>query len=102
MDGGEQDSAEVAVRCRRVEGTCESLMGRARSAGQIRAYIGLRDLVISMSRLARPLPGIEDREVDAHRCLDLLLDGLRVSTPAECGAPGGAEEQAVTCTEHRV
>ncbi|MFJ8009908.1 TetR/AcrR family transcriptional regulator [Streptomyces fagopyri] len=100
IDGGGQDSAEVAVQCRRVEATCETLMDRARHAGQIRADIGLRDLVISMSQLARPLPGIEYRDADAHRHLDLLLDGLRVPAPAACGAPGGAEERSVTYTEH--
>jgi hypothetical protein len=51
---------------------------------EARETFGLHELVVSMSQLARPLPGVSYRDADTHRGLDLLLDGLRV--PAAVGA----------------
>jgi AcrR family transcriptional regulator len=84
VDRSEQVSTELAALCRRLETAGEGLMERARRDGRIRTDVGLHELVVSMSQLARPLPGVSCRDADTHRVLDLLLDGLRV--PAAAGA----------------
>jgi hypothetical protein len=55
-------------------------MARAREAGHLRHDITPHDLMIAISQLTRPLPGLECRDVDAHRHLDVFLDGLRPPT----------------------
>ncbi|MFI5998425.1 TetR/AcrR family transcriptional regulator [Streptomyces sp. NPDC051362] len=98
LEKGEQMSVELSSQCSRVETTGESLLDRARTNGQIRNDVGLEDLIVSMSQLSRPLPGVEFLDKDVHRRLDLLLDGLRVPTPASIAAAG--EEPAMARTKH--
>jgi AcrR family transcriptional regulator len=83
VDTTEQISAELAALCDRLETAGERLMERARRDGQIRTDVGLHELVVLMSQLARPLPGVRYRDADTHRGVDLLLDGLSVPAPAE-------------------
>jgi AcrR family transcriptional regulator len=66
----------------RLDGAVEGLMERARQAGQLRHDVTADDLMIALSQLTRPLPGMDCQYTEgvAHRHLRLFLDGLR--TPA--------------------
>ncbi|MGW3247876.1 TetR/AcrR family transcriptional regulator [Streptomyces sp. NPDC001070] len=84
LDKGEQVPAELSAQCARVQTAAGRLMDNARRDGRIRADVGLDDLLVAMSLLARPLPGTNHRDADVHRRLDLLISGLRV--PASRGS----------------
>jgi AcrR family transcriptional regulator len=86
LDKGEQVPADLSAQCARVATAAGRLMDNARRDGRIRADVGLDDLLVAMSLLARPLPGTDHRDADVHRRLHLLISGLRV--PA---SRGGAE-----------
>ncbi|SFE43374.1 transcriptional regulator, TetR family [Actinacidiphila alni] len=90
VGGPERDCAELAAKGERLEHAVEALMERARQAGQLRPDVTVGDLLIALSLLTRPLPGLDCPNVDevAHRHLQLFLDGLRSSTPSEL--PGTA------------
>lgn len=79
---------EVNAERLRFEGAVEALMERARQAGQLRDDVTVRDLVVALSQLTRPLPGANcpDADADTHRHLGLFLDGLRLTA----GRPGPA------------
>jgi AcrR family transcriptional regulator len=66
----------------RLAGAVEGLMERARQAGQLRPDVTADDLMIALSQLTRPLPGMDCQYTEgvAHRHLRMFLDGLR--TPA--------------------
>ncbi|MGC0419427.1 TetR/AcrR family transcriptional regulator [Embleya sp. AB8] len=73
----------IAARTR-LEHLVETLMTRSRAEGRLRADIGSGDLLMAITQLTRPLPGmggcmVNDRFV--HRHLDVLLDGLRAPDP---------------------
>ncbi|MGW6458551.1 TetR/AcrR family transcriptional regulator [Streptomyces sp. NPDC055078] len=74
----------------RLEAAVEGLMERAQSAGRMRADIAVGDLLVALSRLARPLPGLGCLHIDrfVHRHLQLFLDGLEA--PARSELPGRA------------
>jgi AcrR family transcriptional regulator len=78
----ERDGApdDLFAECARLKLSLERLMARAREAGHLRPDITPHDLMIAISQLTRPLPGLECRDVDAHRHLDVFLDGLRPPT----------------------
>ncbi|MEV6950928.1 helix-turn-helix domain-containing protein [Streptomyces sp. NPDC051183] len=91
LDGDfDRDHPELDAARIELEEAAEALMAAGQSAGLIRTDIGAGDLMIAMSQLARPLPGIACFEVDrfVHRHLQLFLDGLR--TPARSELPGSA------------
>ncbi len=68
----------------------ESLLAAGQDAGLIRTDIGVGDLMVALSQLSRPLPGVTCMDVDTfvHRHLQLFLDGLRA--PARSELPGSA------------
>ncbi|MER7462880.1 TetR/AcrR family transcriptional regulator [Streptomyces sp. NPDC097981] len=68
----------------------ETLVVAGQEAGLIRSDVGAGDLMIALSQLSRPLPGITCQAVDGfvHRHLQLFLDGLRA--PARSELPGSA------------
>ncbi|MFK0217484.1 TetR/AcrR family transcriptional regulator [Streptomyces vinaceus] len=70
--------------------TVETLVTAGQEAGLVRTDIGVGDLMVALSQLSRPLPGISCVAVDAfvHRHLQLFLDGLRA--PARSELPGEA------------
>ncbi|UUU33262.1 TetR/AcrR family transcriptional regulator [Streptomyces sp. CA-210063] len=74
----------------RLEEQVEGIMKRARDAGQLRADVGVGDLMIAVSQLSRPPAGTQCTGVDrfVHRHLQLFLDGLRA--PAPSTLPGTA------------
>ncbi|MFC4508162.1 MULTISPECIES: TetR/AcrR family transcriptional regulator [Streptomyces] len=94
VDKEEQLSVELSAQRRRVESMAEELVERARRDGHIRTDVGFQELIVSMSQLARPLPGIYYRDEDAHRRLQLFLDGLRVFAASRRASPAGAEDPA--------
>ncbi|MFE6285823.1 TetR/AcrR family transcriptional regulator [Streptomyces sp. NPDC057877] len=63
----------------RVERLVAEVMDRATAAGQLRADVGVGDLMIVVGQLSRPPAGLECLSVDryVHRHLQLFLDGLR-------------------------
>ncbi|WP_437113455.1 TetR/AcrR family transcriptional regulator [Streptomyces venezuelae] len=74
----------------RLEHSIETLMERAREAGQLRTDIAVGDLMVALSQLTRPLPGTACPGMDGfiHRHLQLFLDGLMA--PARSELPGAA------------
>ncbi|MEU0411175.1 TetR/AcrR family transcriptional regulator [Streptomyces griseorubiginosus] len=79
----------VAAR-ERIEQLVEQLMDRARAAGQLRADVGVGDVMVAVSQLSRPPAGVGCLTLDGfvHRMLQLFLDGLRA--PARSELPGTA------------
>jgi len=84
----DQNHPDLEAARERVEEFVEELMDRAKTAGQLRADVGVGDLMIVVAQLSRPPAGtdcvINDRFV--HRHLQLFLDGLRA--PARSVLPG--------------
>ncbi|MFG2178807.1 TetR/AcrR family transcriptional regulator [Streptomyces abikoensis] len=72
----------------RLESLIEGLMAAARASGQLRADIGIGDLMVAVTQLTRPLPdtGCHDFGQFVHRHLQLFLDGLM--NPARSELPG--------------
>ncbi|MFE2879389.1 TetR/AcrR family transcriptional regulator [Streptomyces roseus] len=70
--------------------TVETLVTAGQKAGLVRTDIGVGDLMVALSQLSRPLPGISCMAVEGfvHRHLQLFLDGLRA--PARSELPGEA------------
>lgn len=68
----------------------DTLLAAGQEAGLIRTDIGIGDLMVALSQLSRPLPGIGclDTGRFTHRHLQLFLDGLRA--PARSVLPGSA------------
>jgi AcrR family transcriptional regulator len=82
------DDPELRTVRERLEQALESILQRARESGQLRADVGIGDLIVPIVQLTRPLPGTGWATLDrfAHRHLELLLDGLR--TPQRSVLPG--------------
>ena len=84
----DQNHPDLEAARERVEEFVEELMDRAKTAGRLRADVGVGDLMIVVAQLSRPPAGtdcvINDRFV--HRHLQLFLDGLRA--PARSVLPG--------------
>ncbi|MFJ2111723.1 MULTISPECIES: TetR/AcrR family transcriptional regulator [unclassified Streptomyces] len=76
----------------RLESAVDVLMERARRAGRLRGDVTIGDLMIVLSQLTRPLPGVGCRDLDldrfAHRYLQVFLDGL--GTPERSELTGSA------------
>ncbi|MGY1436274.1 TetR/AcrR family transcriptional regulator [Streptomyces reniochalinae] len=92
MLSGRFDPAEpqcLASR-KRVDGLTEQLIRRAQRAGEVRTDIDVGDVMVALSQLTRPLPGVGcgrlERFVERH--VQLYVDGLRA--PARSELPGHA------------
>jgi AcrR family transcriptional regulator len=91
LSGGfDKDHPELLAERRRLEEAVEGLVSRAMSAGRLRTDIAVGDVLVALSQLTRPLPGIGCLDIDrfTHRHLQLFLDGLE--TPARSLLPGTA------------
>ncbi|WP_354380549.1 helix-turn-helix domain-containing protein [Streptomyces sp. PvR034] len=68
----------------------EKLLVAGQRAALVRADIAAGDLLLALSQLSRPLPGVACLDADqfAHRHLQLFLDGLRA--PGRSVLPGYA------------
>ncbi|MFJ9887230.1 TetR/AcrR family transcriptional regulator [Streptomyces sp. NPDC091287] len=86
----DKDHPELLAERRRLEEAVEGLVARAMSAGRLRTDIAVGDVLVALSQLTRPLPGIACQGIDrfTHRHLQLFLDGLE--TPARSVLPGSA------------
>ncbi|MEU0831652.1 TetR/AcrR family transcriptional regulator [Streptomyces sp. NPDC056231] len=86
----DRDHPELLAERRRLEEAVEGLVARAISAGRLRTDIAVGDVLVGLSQLTRPLPGIGCQGIDrfAHRHLQLFLDGLEA--PARSVLPGTA------------
>ena len=86
----DENHPDLVASRERVEELIETLMERARRAGQLRPDVVVADLMIVISQLTRPLPGTARPNMDrfVHRHLQLFLDGLRA--PARSELPGAA------------
>jgi AcrR family transcriptional regulator len=85
----------------RLEEQVVGIMKRARDAGQLRADVGVGDLMIAVSQLSRPPAGIQCADTDRflHRHLQLFLDGLRAPAASELpGAPVTMEDLRRPCS----
>ncbi|MEU9335086.1 helix-turn-helix domain-containing protein [Streptomyces sp. NPDC048290] len=74
----------------RFEALVGEALDRAKAAGQIRADIGVGDLMLAVAQLSRPPAGTVCIGMDpfVHRHLQLFLDGMRA--PARSPLPGAA------------
>ncbi|MEV0175772.1 TetR/AcrR family transcriptional regulator [Streptomyces sp. NPDC050803] len=74
----------------RVEQIVTEVMDRAKAAGQLRADVGVGDVLVAASQLSRPPAGTACLSADrfVHRHIQLFLDGLRA--PARSELPGTA------------
>ncbi|MFF9508167.1 TetR/AcrR family transcriptional regulator [Streptomyces sp. NPDC014724] len=91
LSGGfDKDHPELLAERRRLEEAVEGLVARAMSAGRLRTDIAVGDVLVALSQLTRPLPGIGCPDIDrfTHRHLQLFLDGLEA--PARSRLPGTA------------
>ncbi|MEU0130026.1 TetR/AcrR family transcriptional regulator [Streptomyces sp. NPDC006289] len=91
LSGGfDADHSELLAERRRLEEAVEGLVARAMSAGRLRTDIAVGDVLVALSQLTRPLPGIACPGIDrfTHRHLQLFLDGLE--SPARSVLPGSA------------
>jgi AcrR family transcriptional regulator len=84
----DQHHPDLEASRQRVEQLVEEVMGRAKVAGQLRADVGVGDLLIVVAQLSRPPVGTDCLRGDRfiHRHLQLFLDGLRA--PARSALPG--------------
>lgn len=85
----------IAAQRQRLARAIDAIVERAQHAGQLRADIGVGDLMVALTQLTRPLPGTGCLGFDrfVHRHLQLFLDGL--SAPARSslvGAPATLED----------
>ncbi|WAP57847.1 TetR/AcrR family transcriptional regulator [Streptomyces sp. S465] len=87
-DGIDKEHPDLIAARDRLTADVEALMGAARAEGQLRADIGVGDLMVALNQLTRPLPGsvCVNFDVFVHRHLQLFLDGLRA--PARSELPG--------------
>ncbi|TXS55610.1 TetR/AcrR family transcriptional regulator [Streptomyces sp. t39] len=84
------DHPDLHTGRERLDQAVLSLVGRAQSAGRMRADVAVGDLMVALSQLTRPLPGTGCLNMDrfVHRHLQLFLDGLEA--PARSELPGSA------------
>ncbi|MEV6649249.1 helix-turn-helix domain-containing protein [Streptomyces sp. NPDC051219] len=89
-DGFDQNHPALLAARDRLEKSIEGLMEQAREEGMLRADVAVGDLMVALSQLSRPLPGIPCPDIDrfVHRHLQLFLDGLQA--PARSELPGSA------------
>ncbi|MEU2181851.1 TetR/AcrR family transcriptional regulator [Streptomyces thermolilacinus] len=90
----EPDEPCIAAARDRLETAVLGLFERAQTAGRMRADVAVGDLLVALSQLTRPLPGIACPVNDqfVHRHLQLLLDGLEAPGRSELpGAPATLE-----------
>lgn len=97
----DKDAPDVTVQRDRLQSAVEGLMERAREAGQLRGDVTVRDLIVALAQLSRPLPGMDcpDTGEAAHRFLRVLLDGLHTAAPSQ---PPATETALEAPRPHRV
>lgn len=86
----DENHPDLEAARERVERILETVMNRAKAAGQLRPDVGVGDLMVAVAQLSRPPAGTACFSADrfVHRHLQLFLDGLRA--PARSTLPGTA------------
>ncbi|MER7406663.1 helix-turn-helix domain-containing protein [Streptomyces sp. NPDC000070] len=86
----DQNHPDLEAARERVERILQTVMNRAKAAGQLRPDVGVGDLLVAVAQLSRPPAGTACFNADrfVHRHLQLFLDGLRA--PARSALPGAA------------
>ncbi|SOR81199.1 MULTISPECIES: TetR/AcrR family transcriptional regulator [Streptomyces] len=86
----DENHPDLEAARERVERILETVMDRAKAAGQLRPDVGVGDLMVAVAQLSRPPAGTACFSADrfVHRHLQLFLDGLRA--PARSALPGAA------------
>ncbi|MDQ0749120.1 AcrR family transcriptional regulator [Streptomyces africanus] len=86
----DENHPDLEAARERVERILETVMNRAKAAGQLRSDVGVGDLMVAVAQLSRPPAGTACFSADrfVHRHLQLFLDGLRA--PARSALPGAA------------
>ncbi|MEU0390771.1 TetR/AcrR family transcriptional regulator [Streptomyces chartreusis] len=86
----DENHPDLEAARERVERILETVMNRAKAAGQLRPDVGVGDLMVAVAQLSRPPAGTACFSADrfVHRHLQLFLDGLRA--PARSALPGTA------------
>ncbi|MFI8005529.1 TetR/AcrR family transcriptional regulator [Streptomyces sp. NPDC086010] len=86
----DHEHPDLLAERRRLEKAVEGLVERAMTAGRLRTDIAVGDVLVALSQLTRPLPGIACPGIDrfTHRHLQIFLDGLEL--PARSELPGSA------------
>ncbi|MFI6639377.1 TetR/AcrR family transcriptional regulator [Streptomyces sp. NPDC050504] len=81
---------ELVAERARLEVSVQGLVTRAQEAGRLRTDVAVGDLMVALSQLTRPLPGVGCLDIDqfVHRHLAIFLDGLQA--PARSALPGKA------------
>ncbi|MGZ9931474.1 TetR/AcrR family transcriptional regulator [Streptomyces sp. NC-S4] len=89
-DGFDGEHPELMAAQTALADAVVTLLTAGQDAGLVRTDIGIGDLMVALSQLSRPLPGVACLDTDrfAHRHLQLFLDGLRA--PARSELPGSA------------
>ncbi|MGW0122317.1 TetR/AcrR family transcriptional regulator [Streptomyces sp. NPDC003327] len=91
LDGAfDEDHPDLVVERERVENAVQALVDRAQQAGRLRPDVGVGDLMVALTQLARPLPGSACGSLEPflHRHLDVFLDGMEA--PARSVLAGAA------------
>ncbi|MDJ1138555.1 TetR/AcrR family transcriptional regulator [Streptomyces iconiensis] len=91
LSGGFDPSDPQCLEARmRVETLAQDLIQRGQREGKVRTDIDVGDVLVALSQLTRPLPGLACRRIErfAERHVQLFLDGLRA--PAKSELPGHA------------
>lgn len=85
----DQHSPDLNAQRERLKDAVEGVMDRARASGQVRDDVTAFDLMVALSQLTRPLPGMvcPYGETAGHRYLQLFLDGLRAPAPSVLPGP---------------
>jgi AcrR family transcriptional regulator len=84
-DAIDERDMEVTAQMRHMERSITAIVVRAQHDGQLRGDIAVGDLMIVLTQLTRPLPGVTCIDFDhfANRHLRLFLDGLRAPARSE-------------------
>lgn len=76
---GDDAPADLAAQSARFKDALDVLMEQGRTRGRLRPDVTRDDLMLAISRLTRPLPGLDCPGDDVHRHLQVFLDGLKTT-----------------------
>jgi AcrR family transcriptional regulator len=76
---GDDAPADIAAQSARLKDALDVLMEQGRTRGRLRPDVTRDDLMLAISRLTRPLPGLDCPGDDVHRHLQMFLDGLKTT-----------------------
>ncbi|MEV6104160.1 TetR/AcrR family transcriptional regulator [Streptomyces sp. NPDC051940] len=96
-EGFDKSDPEVVRMRDRLDAAILAVMESARQAGKLREDVAAGDLMVALTQLTRPLPGMMCDGIDryVHRHLQIFLDGLQAPARSELpGSPATFEDLA--------